>query len=215
MPGFSRRRRRALCADAGFSNRRGPQATGGGRRVTLDVSALVPPVLVTEADAVAARGSSSWSSATAAAPQIRLGLPAVLPAVSDGESPFLTVSAVSCSSVYPMNPGFIGIPWIRIQTPNTNSQSLGAGPARAREPLQTEGREEHREVLGHVAGDHDLGDGRVGPQELAGLAVEGVNDADLVGDAGPSSAAPRPLPMGLFHATASGRGRPTSRRSKG
>ena len=33
-------------------------------------------------------------------------------------------------------------------------------------------------------GDHVLGDGRVGPQELAGLAVEDVDDPGLAGDAG-------------------------------
>ena len=67
---------------------------------------------------------------------------------------------------------------------------LAAGPARAGQQLLAEGREDDLGVLGHVAGgavdvrDHVLGDGGVGPQELAGLAVEGVDDAGLAGDAG-------------------------------
>ena len=54
-------------------------------------------------------GSRAATRTTAAPPRIRPGLPARLPAVSDGESRFLTVSAVFCSSVHPMNTVSIGV----------------------------------------------------------------------------------------------------------
>ena len=54
----------------------------------------------------------------------QVALPARLPAVSDGESPILTVSAVFCSPVHPINTESIGV----FADPYTDSQS-GSVPA--------------------------------------------------------------------------------------
>ena len=64
-----------------------------------------------------------------------------------------------------------------------------AGVRAGQHRLPRRGEDELR-VLGHRAGgpvdaaDHVLDDGRRGPQELAGLPVEGVDDARLAGNAG-------------------------------
>ena len=67
---------------------------------------------------------------------------------------------------------------------------LAAAGVRAGQHRLARRGEDQLGVLGHRAGgpvdaaDHVLDDGRRGPQELAGLAVEGVDDARLAGYAG-------------------------------